>query len=124
MLSLIGMVKSFMGRLRWKACHILNPSDSQQKETYGFNTIKPPPRGKNNQELNQSLALIEKNMLNLVSNVKFRKKTNDFQMKLNEDSRNIHNDPKLFIAADKTSNYYKVSNERQKSLLKRDVEKD
>ena len=117
---LISMVKSFMGRFRWKAYHILHPAQTQEKETYGFNTSKTPPY---KPDVVQSLALFERNFTNLISNVKFKKKTNSFQRKLNEDTRNINNDPKLIIKADKTSNHYKVSNDENKTLLKREIEK-
>ena len=70
---LISMVKSFMGRFRWKAYHILHPAQTQEKETYGFNTSKTPPY---KPDVVQSLALFERNFTNLISNVKFKKKTN------------------------------------------------
>ena len=34
---------NFLGRMRWKAFHFLYPSQSEHKETFGFNTPKPPP---------------------------------------------------------------------------------
>ena len=43
---------------------------------------------------------------------------------MSEDTRNINNDTKYIIAADKTSNHYKVEAGKHKSLLKRNIESD
>ena len=63
-------------------------------------------------------------MLDLVKSVEFNKKTNPFQEKLKKDVAIINADSKLFIAADKTSNYYKISVEDHAKLLEDDITKD
>ena len=114
----VNQVHSFMGRLRWRAWHILNPSNAVEKETFGFKTQAAPPS--NIEELKE----FENNLLNLTSKIKFRKKTNSFQSKLRADIRSLNQEPKLIISADKTSNFYKVESGGYKTLLKRNVEKE
>ena len=63
-------------------------------------------------------------MLDLVKSVEFNKKTNPFQEKLKKDVAIINADSKLFIAADKTSNYYKISVEDHAKLLGNNITKD
>ena len=91
------------------------------KGTFGFNTTKTTPTSP---ELKQSLSLFEKKFRDLIGNIKLRNKSNNFQQKLNEDIRNIKQEPKLLIAADKTSNYYKTDSRSNASILKRNIEKE
>ena len=46
----------------------------------------------------------------MVQNIKFKEVSNSFQDKLKEDISKIETDPKVFMKADKTTNYYKVTN--------------
>ena len=114
----LNQLNSFMARIRWRAWHILNPSSKDVKETYGFNTTKAPPSDI------AELKLFEENMIKLASKLKFKKRTNGFQMKLKEDIRSLKEEPKLIIAADKTRNFYKTEVADYRTLLKRNVEKE
>ena len=60
-------------------------------------------------------------MLELVQNIKFSKYSNSFQRKLNQDSRKIREMNTMLIAADKTTNFYKVDLERYKTLLNNNI---
>ena len=114
----LNQVHSFMGRIRWRAWHILNPSDANKKETFGFNTTKAPPS-----DIDE-LKVFEEKMIKLASSIKFNKKTNGFQRKLKEDIRSLKQEQKLIIAADKTRNFYKMDVDPYRALLKKNVEKE
>ena len=117
LLALIDQTRKFVFRVRWKAFHILNPSRRDAKETFGFNTQKPAPKLK-------ELELFESNMIDLIKNIEFHKKTNRLQEKLKEDRRKINRSTKVFIPADKTNNYYGMEVGQYKELLKRNIEKE
>ena len=44
LMSLTHQVRSFVDRVRWRAFHILNPTNRESKETFGFNTISSSPK--------------------------------------------------------------------------------
>ena len=117
LLALIDQTRKFVFRVRWRAFHILNPSRGNMKETFGFNTQKPAPKLK-------ELELFEEKMIEMIKNVEFHRKTNRLQEKLKEDRRKINRSSKVFIPADKTSNYYGMEVEQHKELLKRNIEKE
>ena len=50
--------------------------------------------------------------------------TNDYQNELKEECKVIASSNKLFVPADKTSNFYKMENEDYDTLVTRDVMKD
>ena len=63
-------------------------------------------------------------MADLIKNVKFKKDTNDFQDKLKNGVLDIKAEPKVFIAAEKTNNYYKTQAEDYTKLLENKITKD
>ena len=86
-------------RLRWFAAFYLGIVEMPDEdfETYGFRTNKPPP-------IIPEMTNLENKLVDNISNVKFRKSTNEHQKKLQEDIKKIKREEKLFIAADKTTN--------------------
>ena len=74
---------------------------SDKKETFGFTSTKPTPS-------HPDLKEFENRMADLIKNVKFKKDTNEFQDKLKNGVLDIKAEPKVFIAAEKTNNYYKT----------------
>ena len=107
-----------MKNIKWRAHHYLNPSNNyQRKETFGFRTTSPPP-------LVAELEELQDMLFDLVVGVKFKNHSNDFQNKLKKDIKNIANEKKMIIAADKTTNFYKVTKEEHEELLERHVNKD
>ena len=117
-IELIKSVEKFVKNLKWRAFHYLNPvNNRQRKETYGFNTTSPPPKV---DELNE----LKDMLYDLVVSIKFKKHSNEFQSKLKEDIRNIARESKMYIAADKTNNFYKVPKELHEELLKKQIQKD
>ena len=63
-------------------------------------------------------------MIDLIKNIEFHKKSNRLQDKMKEDRRKINRSAKVFIPADKTSNFYGMEVDQHKELLKRNIEKE
>jgi len=101
--------------MRWKAHFSLNPdTTSLPKETYGFKLTKSPPPI-------EELKDFEDNMLKIIQSVKFKQVNNPFLNKLKEDTDRIKNEPKLLIATDKTTNFYKLEPSAYNDLLKKNI---
>ena len=99
---LIEKTEQFLLRMRWKAYFFLNPdTTSPSKETYGFKSTKNPPPI-------EELKDFEDDMRKMIESVKFKQVDNPFLNKLKEDTDRIKNEPKLLIAADNTTNFYKL----------------
>ena len=105
---LIDKTDSFLRRVRWKAYHFLNPTEHSTTKTYGFPTTKSPPPIK---ELN----VFEDKMLKLIQNIEFKKDKCEFQKQLSQDTSKIKADAKMYIPADKTTNYYRLNIKRCKA---------
>ena len=60
----------------------------------------------------------------MIKNIEFKEPRNQFQEKLQKEQKQIKNEPKLLIAADKTSNFYKVKPDEYKKLLEKEVNKE
>ena len=99
MKNFIEKTEHFRRRMRWKAYHFLNPTESTAKETYGFKSRTSPPR------INE-LIPFEDGMLNLIQNIEFKDVKCNFQNEMNSDIKNkIKKPDRLLIPADKTTNY-------------------
>ena len=86
------------------------------KERLGFHTTKSPPPIK---ELDQ----FENKMFTLIQNIKFRKTNNEFQNKLSQGLEKIRKDDELLVAADKTTNFYRLNNPSYTKLLDTSITK-
>ena len=62
-------------------------------------------------------------MLKMIQSVKFKQVNNPFLNKLKEDTDRIKNEPKLLIAADKTTNFYKLEPSTYNDLLEKNITK-
>ena len=114
---LIEKTEQFLRRMRWKAHFFLNPdTTSSTKETYGFKSTKNPPPV-------EELKDFEDDMLKMIQSVKFKQVNNPFLKKLKEDTDHIKNEPKLLIAADKTTNFYKLEPSTYNELLEKNITK-
>ena len=78
--QLIHSVEKFVRNLRWRAHFFLNPTQEQNKETYGFPSLKHPTAL-------PELKLLEQRLMAMVRNVEFRSYSNEFQEVLKEDVR-------------------------------------
>ena len=93
----------FVKNISWKAFFFLNPTEPRnRKETFGFNSTAPSPSNI------PELKPFKNKMYELVRDIKFKAHKNAFQHKLKEDVTKVTNDPRMYIAADKTTNFYKV----------------
>ena len=103
--------------MRWRAFFFLNPDQrSNNTQSYGFQSKKLPP------PITQ-LVNFEKRLINMIENVKFRNVSNRFQSKLSSDIRNIKKTNELFVPADKTTNYYKMTSTSYNELLHKKITK-
>ena len=114
---LIEKTEQFLRRMRWKAHFFLNPdTTTTSKENYGFKSTKNPPPI-------EELKDFEDDMLKMIQTVKFKQVNNPFLNKLKEDAELIRNEPKLLIAADKTTNFYKLEPSTYNNLLEKNITK-
>ena len=116
---LIKKTKAFLRNMNWAAIFFLNKSKSKSKETYGFKSTSEPQRLPQMKEF-------EEKMLDMVVNVEFREPKNsqdDFQRKLKRDLKNIKSDKNIYVKADKTSNYHKMSKENYNKYLSENIQK-
>ena len=105
---------------KWKAYFKLNPQPKPAaKEKFGFKTTASPP---NVPELKE----FEEKLIDLIQKVKFRDYNylNKFQRQLAADLKKIKNDKSLYVAADKTSNYYRMEVEEYMDLADKAVHKE
>ena len=121
MQRLIEKTEQFLRRMRWKAHFFLNPDTStSSKDTYGFKSTKnPPPPPPPIDELKE----FEDDMLKMVQSTKFKQVNDPFLNKLNDDTKRIKKEPKLLIAGDKTTNFYKLEPSKYNDLLEQNITK-
>ena len=87
------------------------------KRAYGLkstNRCEPVPE----------LAEFEDKLFEMTKNVKFREVSNTFQNQLRSDIKKMKKEPKIFMKADKTTNYYKVEIDKSEEMIEKEVHKD
>jgi hypothetical protein len=115
---LISKSRKFVHNARWKAYFYLKPSAKpKSKENYGFKSTAPAPSV-------LELKIFEDRIANLVKNVKFDRSPNHFQKTLKIDEKKIKSDPRAFIKADKSTNYYKMDTKDYKKLVEKEIHKE
>ena len=126
--KLLENVESLIKRMRWKAFFYLNSdngsdsdtsdnssnSDETTQEYYGLKSKRTPPQI-------PEMASFEADMLDMVSNVKFRRVGDEFQQKLSSDVKSIDSTDKLLVHGDKTRNMYKMDKENYEKLLNENI---
>ncbi len=115
--NFIAKTEKFIRAIRWRTYFFLNPDDKpKKKETYGFkSTLNTKPI--------RELKQFEDGMLDLIQNIKFKPPQKQFQKKLQSDAKTIRKEDKLFVAADKTTNFYKLKHDQYDKLLQDNVTK-
>ena len=88
--------------------------DDHKNETYGFKSTFTPKVSKN-------LIAFERDLLELVANVQFRRVHNKFQSELRDDMRRIRNSKGVIVAADKTPNFYEMPKDEYQKLLSSNI---
>ena len=107
-----------MRNIRWTSFHFLNPIQTRNsKETYGFPSTKPAPQV-------AELKDFENKLFDLTKNITFNQCNNSFQTKLKDDAKNINDEKRMIVAADKTNNFYKVRKDEYDELLQKHITKD
>ena len=115
--SLINSFEKFVRNLRFKAFFFLNPDPPpQQKEFFGFKSIKPAP-------FVPELKPFEDDLIHLIQNVEFMPRTNQFLENLKQEKNEIEAQSKIFVPADKTTNMYLMEPKDYNSLLEKNVQK-
>ena len=112
--ALIEKTETVIKKMRWKAHFFLN-GDNKENNTeasFGFKSrYHPPPC--------TELELFEKDLINIINNVKFTNNKNSFQKKLRADITEIKHSRNIYVFADKTNNVYKMPTSEYNKLLKR-----
>ena len=111
-LNFIDKIKSLVKRMIWRAFYYLKQQkfDNEIKETFGFKSKKCLPPC-------SDLVPFEKDLLDMVTSLKFRHVKHLFQRELSEDIRKIKRLPNVFVFADKRNNIYEMSEDHHKKLL-------
>ena len=116
-------ISSLCRRMAWFVAIQLSKDESEEVkeelEYYGFKSGRaPPPEG---------TAVVQKftnKLMNLFTNVSFRRTHNEFQLEMEEWLSNITAEKKVIVAADKTRNYYQLSPKEYDKLLTQNVSKE
>ena len=116
-LSFIESEETLIRNMRWSAFFYLNPKERVHKETYSFRSRKAAPAIAEMKEF-------ESGMAKMVNNLEFSNRTNQFQQQMKRDIRNATSKEGIIIAADKTTNLYRLSINGYKDLLGRNVQKE
>ena len=69
----------------------------------------------------KELSAFEKELMAVVKDIKFRNARSDFQTRLQEEIRLIHNSKKTMTFADKTSNIYQLTKEEHNKSLRNEI---
>ena len=91
-----------------------NNEEYKRKEVFGFKSWFNPQPSKH-------LVEFEKDVINLIKNIKFRRCNNTFQKTLKDDIDRIKKSDKIIVKADKTSNLYLLSKDEYKKLLTENI---
>ena len=111
MKAMLEQAEKLNRKMRWKATHHENSdNDVVGKESYGFKSARVP-------KPLEPLKAFEEDLYNMICNIEFKSRHDPFQQQLNRDVREIKNSKDVFIPADKTNNYYRMSSDRYKQLL-------
>ena len=105
--KLLEKVEAVIRRMRWKAIFFNEESEEDEQqpiETYGLKTNATPSQV-------DEMAEFEKELIDSVRNVKFRRSANQFQQQVKQDLKNITQSNTVYVPADKTSNMYLMRKE-------------
>ena len=102
--TLVSRTEDCLRRMRWKLWHIRNPSNADPKEKFGFRTTDSPP-------VMDELESFEKDVWDLIKNVKFKPAGNVLTSKIRNDLNTVKNASKIVVKGDKSRNLYQVSKE-------------
>ena len=114
--QMIVRTEEFLRRMRWKAFHFLNPVTAADKETFGFKTKNCPPTI-------EEMKPFEEGMMKMIQNIAYKDVKCQFQQVLKNDIASVKNEDRLFVKADKSTNFYKLDAPEYNRLLNDNVTK-
>ena len=118
LLELINSVGIFVSNLRWRSFFFLNPTELNEKETFGLKTSNSAPPV-------AELKEFEDEMFKLVKSVKFKhEQKTTFQCTLSDNIKDMKKDERIYVAADKTTNFYKMKAEKYEELKNKNITKE
>ena len=117
LLLLTSKMKNLISRMRWKTFFNNQETTPTEEEKFGFKSQKNPPP-------NKLLEPFEEELLGMVNNIQFRTKKSNYQNQLTKLVKEIQNSDKVFVKADKTNNFYKMSCKDYNKLLTEAITKD
>ena len=100
---MVEKIENFLKQLRWKAYFYENKDQDNtegEKKNFTFKSNYTPPQ-------NELLSPFEDDMYELLRNIEFREKHNDFPYKLEDDVKNIKSCNNMLVFADKKKIYKK-----------------
>ena len=114
-LALTEKIESVTNRMWWKEHFFLNDENEENntKKSFGFKSKQHPP----------TCTELEKDLINIINNVKFGNSKNSFQKKVRADITEIKNSRNVYVFADKTNNVYIMPTSEHSKLLKENVNK-
>ena len=107
---LVAKTESLIKRMRWKVMAFDGKLRQSGKTTFGFRSPLYP-------EPSPDLATFEKDLMSMIRNIEFRPVHNEFQTKMRNDINAIKASGKVVVAADKSSNLYKMDKDVYESHL-------
>ena len=114
----IDKLNSFIRRVRWKVFFYENDDedsyDVNKSDTFGFASDRFPPQ-------NEALRPFEMDLYELARSITFKPMTNSFQNSLQKDIQSIKSSNKMFVAANKTTNIYKMDVDNYRKLLRDNI---
>ena len=114
--QLVIKAESFVQRMRWKAHFFLNGEGSTKSFKYGLPTRNSAP-------VVPEIKAFEDDLIDLISNIKFRNINDDFLNNIENDMKKVSTSNNVFIFADKTRNIYESSPENYNKLLSENITK-
>jgi len=115
---LTAKVEKVLKRMRWKAYFFDKEpaTDQANRNTFGFNTRKCPPKS-------LVLSNFESELLDMIKHISFKPTRNQFQERMMRDIKTIKSSQKAFIPADKTRNFYQMDKTAYDKLFIQNVTK-
>ena len=104
--------------MRWRANFFLQEKHESdiRREDFRFKSKSTPSQY-------EHMEGFEKELLDIIPNIKFRSVKDTFQKKLKEDIPKIKQSPNVFVFAEKTTNIYGMPEQQHKKLLHDNVTK-
>ena len=113
-IQLITKVESVIKRMRWRSLEFFNKLSSNGIETYGF------PSNKCSSTVNE-LSTFKSGLLMMIKNIEFKKITDVFQSKLQEDMEIVKQSNNLFILVDNSTNIYAMEKDDYNWYLRENI---